>query len=253
MSYFSKGGGLKVGGPSADSPFEVRWISLAACVLAGGLSAQEESRPTDWRFAPPDASLFLGVEVRRISGEFESWLRQADARVDRTDLKSLQRLERVTLALAIRGGATPVGVALLEGPFSEADLGPWRKAAATGSSLVVAYLGPGRALIGDESEVRAAKVRLTATTATAAGPRTPSDGLAEVLAAAAPALRRGDFWVIGSMPRDLGPLLKASLLAQSVRSGAPGASTAKSPDPPVPRKIKVWGQPSGPVELTLPD
>jgi hypothetical protein len=262
-------------------------VTLAAvtAVLSPAAGWTAEMPGADWWFAPPDASFLAGIETVRIRASLESWLRQAGVRVPAADLRNFDRLERITVAGALRG-ETPSFIALLERSFKPEDVKAWRRTAAGGissagvsgrvpkggaSEIDVRIAAPRQVLIGDAAEVRAALRRLESRNTidskaeadeagkpSAGRDTTPPGpaGLAAALAAAAPALRQVDFWIVGSIPKDIAPLLTRPLAARKSMAAdpaEPGIPAAISAVPaPRPRTIRILSQASGPVEIRLP-
>jgi hypothetical protein len=177
-----------------------RVVLLLAIKLGANAIAAESG---DWRFAPPDAQFFAGIEWKRVSGEMGGLLKQAGVSNPRS-LTFLSRLERISLAVAVRGDQAEM-VALLEGGFTSEDaqelarsaglqpgrIGSLQKMSAAGRMGIV-VLGPRHILMGDDRELKAAVARL----------KEPASGLPLALEQAAPALRSGDFWLIGSLPKE---------------------------------------------------
>lgn len=229
-----------------------RAVLLLAITLSANAAAAESG---DWRFAPPDAQFFAGLEWKRVSGDLSGLLKQAGVS-DPRSFAFLSHLERLSVAVAVRGDQAEM-VALLEGNFTAEDtrelgqaaglqpgrIGSLQKMSAAGRMGIV-VLGPRHILMGDDRELKAAVARL----------KEPAAGMPLALEQAAPALRSGDFWIIGSLPKDFAKSA-AELLAAVKPLGhplnKPGRTTRTIVNRPVLTMPASFPQPA-PLERVPP-
>jgi hypothetical protein len=195
-------------------------LALSACAIP---SFGESS---GWGFAPPDATVFAGIEWAKVGRGFEQFLRGAGVQ-DKSCFDLLTRLKRIELAFVMRGQDAQM-VAMLEGDFRQSDLRELARFTKTGkgsrkNESFVSFVDANRVLVGDRAEVLRARERL----------KQPAQGLPAALAAAEPALRQGDFWLIGQLPNDIGTMLAdIGKSAGAMIDQAPLAFTAPKPEPP---------------------
>lgn len=210
-------------------------LALSAC--AGPASGETPG----WGFAPPDATVFAGIEWRKIGKGFEDFLKNASL-VDRACFDMLTRMERIQVAITMKGDEPQI-VALLEGDFRQSDMRELNRFARTGKGRTreneagVFLIDARHVLVGDRAQVTRAKERLKA----------PAEGLPAALAAAEPALRQGDFWVVGKLPNDVGTMLANMGKSASAASFGGAPLTLTEPKPDVPKFAVVHGMGAEPV------
>ena len=210
-------------------------LALSAC--AGPASGETSG----WGFAPPDATVFAGIEWQKIGKGFEDFLKNASF-VDRACFDMLTRMERIQVAVTMKGDEPQI-VALLEGNFRQADMKELSRFTRTGrgrskaSESAVFFIDARHVIVGDRAEVMRAKERL----------KNPVEGLPAALAAAEPALRQGDFWVIGKLPNDIGAMLATMGKSASAASVGGGPLALAQPAPETPKFAVVHGMGPEPV------
>lgn len=210
-------------------------LALSACAIP---SFGENS---GWGFAPPDATVFVGVEWAKVARGFEQFLRGAGVQ-DKACFDLLTRLKRIEVAVVMRG-QEPQMVAMLEGDFRQSDIKELARFTRTGGGVrktasFVSFVDSHRVLVGDRAEVLRARERL----------KHPAEGLPAALAAAEPALRQGDFWLIGQLPNDIGTMLaEMGKSAGAMIDEAPLAFTAPKREPERPKFAVVHGMGPEPV------
>ncbi len=213
-------------------------LAFTACASPGFAES------ADWRFAPPDATVFAGVEWTRIGKQMQPFLKQANI-CGKATLDFLSRLERIQIAFVMRG-TEPQMVALMEGTFRPADLEQLSMAAGLSEGRVrtsknqmsVSQIDARHVLFGDRGEVARSLQRW----------KQPVQGLPATLAAAEPALRSGDFWLIGNLPRDYTPLLAMASPA-SLAKMALDVEPVKVPE--VPKFAVIHGMGIEPVRAPV--
>jgi hypothetical protein len=179
-----------------------------------------------WGFAPPDATVFAGIEWAKVGRGFEQFLRGAGVQ-DKSCFDLLTRVKRIEVAFVMRGQDAQM-VAMLEGDFRQSDIRELARFTRTGKGArknesFVSFVDAHRVLVGDRAEVLRAVERL----------KQPAQGLPAALAAAEPALRQGDFWLIGQLPNDIGTMLAdIGKSAGSMIEQAPLAFTPPKPEQP---------------------
>jgi hypothetical protein len=199
-----------------------------------------------WAFAPPDATMFAGIEWAKVGRGFEQFLRSAGVH-DQSCFDLLTRLKRVQVAMVVRGKDAQM-VAMLEGDFRQSDFRELQRLAKTGKTSApgkanssVVFVDAHHVLVGDAAEVLSARQRLKA----------PAQGIPASLAAAEPALRQGDFWLIGQFPNNVGALLadfgKAAFESELVDAPALFAP----PKPPEPKFAIIHGMGPEPVRAQV--
>lgn len=198
-------------------------LAVSACAVP---SFGENS---GWGFAPPDATVFAGIEWAKVGRGFEQFLRGAGVQ-DKSCFDLLTRLKRIEVAFVMRG-EEPQMVALLEGDFRQSDLrelARFMKSAkdARKSESYVSVVDARRVLVGDRAEVLRARERW----------KQPVEGMPAALAAAEPALRQGDFWLIGQLPDNVGAMLAS--LGKSAGAMIGEAPLAFSPPKAAPERPK---------------
>ena len=192
-------------------------LALSACAIP---SLAETS---SWGFAPPDATVFAGIEWAKVGRGFEQFLRGAGVQ-DKSCFDLLTRVKRVEVAFAMRGQDAQM-VAMIEGDFRQSDMKELARFTRSGkgsrkNDSFVSFVDAHRVLVGDRAEVLRAVERL----------KQPAKGLPAALAAAEPALSQGDFWLIGQLPNDIGTMLAdIGKSAGTMIDDAPLAFTAPKP------------------------
>jgi hypothetical protein len=202
----------------------MRRVVLLLTFVVG--AAAQDVKGTDWRFAPPDANFFCGIDAASFGALFEG------LQIPKASLGFLRRLERVSFAIRM-AESEPEGVAMLEGDFTASDLGEIRKSleGQPREDVAVIPLDPRHVLVGDRAAVESAQGRLK---------RGESGGVPRLLSEAAPALGTGDFWMIGKLPKDMNRVLALARPATAKLNARPPRKTAI-----------VYGMERGPVELPV--
>lgn len=123
-----------------------------------------------WGFAPPDATVFAGVEWAKLRHGLEPFLRAVGI-TDKSAFDLFLRMKRIDVAFVMRG-EEPRMVAMLEGDFRQSDLAEMMSLLQTpqgarDSEGFVSFVDATHVLIGDRAEVLRARERL----------KRPQDGL----------------------------------------------------------------------------